>query len=121
MNKSDLKLILIIFSITIILILIMFITKENGSKKAVVYYENDIILNIDLNNNIEENYIVKGYNGDVKIVVKNGKIKVDEENSPRHLCSKQGFISESYETIVCLPNKIIIKIESNDDYDTIVG
>lgn len=121
MNKSDLKLILIIFIITIVLILIMIITKEKGNKKAVVYYEDNIVLTIDLNKKLEQIYTVKGFNGDVKIVTKNGKVKVEEEISPKHICSKQGFISESYETIVCLPNKIIIKIQSNDDYDTIVG
>lgn len=121
MNKSDLKLILLIFIITFSMIFIMIFTKKDGNKKAVVYYENKVILTIDLNNNLKKDYIVKGYNGDVKIVTKNGKIRVDEENSPMHICSKQGFISESYETIVCLPNKIIIKIETDNEYDTIVG
>ena len=43
----------------------------------------------------------------------NGKVKVLEENSPKHLCSKQGFIENTHESIICLPNKIIIKIEDN--------
>ena len=51
----------------------------------------------------------------------NKSAKVVEEKSPLHLCSKQGYISKSYETIVCLPNKIVIKLESNDDLDVIVG
>ena len=47
---------------------------------------------------------------------------MDEEESPLHLCSKQGFIEESYESIVCLPNKIVIKISSKKkkDLDTIL-
>ena len=31
-----------------------------------------------------------------------------------------GWIDSSYETIVCLPNKIIIKIETSQDLDAIV-
>ena len=43
------------------------------------------------------------------------KIRVVEENSPLHLCSKQGFIDKSYETIVCLPNKVVIKLVSDSE------
>lgn len=121
MNKSDIKLVLIIATSCLLFILLFIVFREKGLKKAVVYYENKVILSIDLNRNLDESYIVKGYNGDVEILTKNGKVKVNSENSPKHLCSKQGWISQSYETIVCLPNKILIKIESNDYYDTIVG
>lgn len=109
MNKSDLKLILILI---IILALPLFILNNKKSGNiALVYYESKVILKIDLN--IDKEYNVEGLNGNVKIVVKDSKIKVDEENSPKHLCSKKGYISREYETIICLPNKIIIKIEGN--------
>ena len=54
-------------------------------------------------------------------IVKNKKIKVLKEDSPLHLCSKQGYISKSYESIICLPNKIVIKLENNSDIDVIAG
>lgn len=121
MNKSDIKLTLgiVIFCISCIILLIIF--REKGSKKAIVYYENEAILSIDLNSNLDTSYTVEGFNGAVEIITKDGKVKVKSENSPKHLCSKQGWISQSYETIICLPNKIIIKIESDDDYDAVVG
>lgn len=114
MNKNDWILIialglLILFSFT-------FLKHNDSIKYAYVYYENDLILKIDLN--IDETYIVEGYNGPVKIRVENRKIKVEEENSPYNLCSKQGFISSTYESIVCLPNKITIQIQGSD-LDTI--
>ena len=68
----------------------------------------------------EQTYEVKGYNGPVYISAGNGKIKVEDEDSPLHLCSKQGYITKSYETIVCLPNKIVVKIENKSDIDTII-
>lgn len=116
MNKNDVK--LIIISIISIIIFIPFFNKES-SNKAIVYYKNKEILNIDLN--VDKMYEVKGTNGIVKIVVKDKKIKVDSENSPKHLCSKQGYISKSYQSIVCLPNEIVIKIEKNDEIDSKVG
>ena len=90
-------------------------TIEKASQILLNYYENEVILKINLEE--EKEYVVKGYNGDVKIKAGNGKIKVVEETSEKHLCSKQGYIKESYETIVCLPNKIVIKITSDDELD----
>ena len=116
MNKNDIKLIIIM--IISIIIFIPFFYKESGNK-AIVYYKNKEILNIDLN--IDKTYEVNGNNGIVKIVVKDKKIKVYSENSPKHICSKQGYISKSYESIVCLPNEIVIKIEKNDEIDSKVG
>lgn len=111
MNKNDIKLIVVIFVIVTLSIIFINIFKKTGSF-AKVYYEDDLILKIDLSK--DGNYKVNGYNGEVLIEVKDNKIRVDRENSPRHLCSKQGFIDSTTQTIVCLPNKIIIKIEGKD-------
>ena len=117
MKLSDICLVIVIAVVTAILL--MFTHNNQSCNIAKVYFENECILTVDLS--IDSEYDVNGYNGNVHIVVRDGKIKVDEENSPKHLCSKQGFISHSYETIICLPNKISIRIESNDDeIDTVV-
>ncbi len=117
MNKSDLKLIIVIILIAIIVLFMIAIFDNTSNKKALVYYDNNLILTIDLTETEKREYLVDGYNGVVKIIAEGGKIKVDEEDSPLHLCSKQGFIEETYETIICLPNKIVIKIVSSKDND----
>lgn len=116
MNKSDLKLVFVLLVISIIgVVVFKLIGKSGGS--ALVYYDGELIKTIDLS--IDNKYVVNGDNGDVVIVVNGGKIKVDTENSPLHLCSKQGYISNTYESIVCLPNKIVINI-SGDELDAVV-
>ena len=116
-NKFDIILIVSIICISSIFIIINKINSKQG-KYANVYYDSKLVKKIDLS--INKTYNVKGYNGNVKIVVKDKKIKVDSEISPLHLCSKQGYISKSYETIICLPNKIVIEIDSNKEIDTVV-
>ena len=118
MNKSDIKLIVSSLLIILIILGIRFIFRNKNNKVAIVYYENKIVSKIDLAINNE--YTVDGYNGIVYMEVKDNKIRVKEEVSPKHICSYQGFISETYETIVCLPNKIIIKIEANEELDAVV-
>ena len=116
MNKSDIKLVLILLSVSIIGIVVFKLFSKSG-ESALVYHDGELIKTIDLS--INDRYVVNGDNGDVVIVVNDGKIKVDEENSPLHLCSKQGYISNTYESIVCLPNKIVINI-SGDELDAVV-
>ena len=94
--------------------------------KNIVFYPNDKvevlkkltdkykeILKIDLNTNKE--YTVKGYLGDVVLEVKDKKIRVKEETSNRHICSKEGYIYTNNKSLVCMPNKIIVKIISEDN------
>ena len=116
-NKFDIILIIGIICISGIFILFNKLNSKKGTT-ALVYYENKLVKKIDLS--IDKTYNVKGYNGNVLIVVKDNKIKVAKEKSLHHLCSKQGYISKSNETIVCLPNKIVIEIDSKKDIDTVV-
>lgn len=107
MNKNDIKLILVL----VLLISIFFAFKcinNSEDKVANVYYEDEIIKTISLS--YDGKYTVMGANGEVIIEVLDNKIRVVEENSKRNLCSKQGY----GEIIICLPNKIIIKVENDD-------
>lgn len=117
MNKNDQTLIG-----CIIIICLLFIVTLNHSDHnvAVVYYKNEIIKKIDLSLDDIKEYQVNGENGIVTLEVNRGRIRVKDENSPLHLCSKQGYISKSTESIVCLPNKIVIQIEQNNNIDTVV-
>lgn len=120
MNKSDIKLIITVFMIILFMFSLFIFTKEEDNKVAQVYYKNKLIKEIDMSQDINEEYEVIATMGIVVIEYDNGKIRVKEETSNRNLCSKQGFIDESYETIVCLPNELIVLIKAKDNLDTII-
>ena len=42
--------------------------------------------------------------------VKNGQVSMVHATCPDNLCIQQGSISETHQTIVCLPNKVIVEI-----------
>lgn len=117
MNKSDIKLLVILSIVIISIFIVISITKEPGSI-AEIYYEDKLVLTIDLN--IDKEYIVDGKMGNVLLEVKNKQIRVKEENSPKHICSKEGFIGDSSRTLICLPNKIIVKIVGESSIDGVV-
>lgn len=112
MNKNDIKLIITISIFSILMFIIIYFNKIE-SNYAYVYKRDELIKKIDLNKS--GIYEVDGKNGVVKIEVKNKKIRVKDENSKYHLCSKQGYVSDKNSSIICLPNEIYIKLESNLD------
>lgn len=117
MNKSDIKLIIFVILIVVLTIIIINLNKSKGNTVE-VYYEDDLVLSMDLyTDNI---YTVKGLLGDVVIEVKDKKVRVVKENSPKNICSKEGYISDSTKPLICLPNKIVIKIVQDDDVDGVV-
>jgi hypothetical protein len=85
---------------------------KKSASKAYVYYDNKLIKTIDLSIDGTREYNIEGYNGNITIETKKNKIRVKDEISPHHLCSKQGWVSSPLESIICLPNKVIIKIEA---------
>jgi len=117
MNKNDIKLIVILGIIVLGIFIFVNITKEEGSI-AEVYFEDNLVLTIDLN--IDSEYTVDGELGDVVLEVKDKKIRVKSENSPRNICSKEGYIGDSSRTLICLPNKIIVKIVGETEIDGVV-
>lgn len=50
-------------------------------------------------------------------------LPMSKDICPESICSDTGWIKDSYETIVCLPNRLIVTIESNNiqDMDIIVN
>ena len=44
------------------------------------------------------------------LVIENGEARVVEAHCPDKLCVRQGAISRSGETIVCLPNKLVVTV-----------
>ena len=112
MNKQDLILIGIVLLCGGALFAVGHLLNSSSATKASVYYDNKVVLTIDLSLDETKEYTVKGYNGDVVIETKKNQIRVKKEKSPLHLCSKQGWVSSPLESIVCLPNKVIIKIEA---------
>ena len=97
-------------------------TRVNNGKYAEIIQNGVLIRTVDLRMNQE--FTVKAGNGGYnKIRVNDGKIAVIEASCPDKICVHQGAIANSSKTIVCLPNKLVIKIVSSkpDSVDGIAG
>ena len=48
------------------------------------------------------------------IEIRDGKVRMTEADCPNHLCVRQGWISFSGQSIVCLPNELSVTITGAD-------
>jgi hypothetical protein len=62
-----------------------------------------------------------GSHGEYIVEVRNGKVRMLSAQCPDKLCVKQGWVSHTYEPIICLPQKVIISIEEAPDAQEIDG
>jgi len=53
------------------------------------------------------------------VEIKNNKVRMKESNCPHKICVHTGWISRPYQQIVCVPNKVYIKISSEKNYNKI--
>lgn len=81
---------------------------------ANVYRNGKCIYSVDLSS-VKAPYTIKlkGEHGYNNVLVEHGRIRISEADCPDKVCVHQGWISKSGTPIVCLPNKLIVKIEKS--------
>lgn len=104
----DILLISLLLCLSLSLILFLAINREEGNYvlveidgKTVGEYRLDQDAEIEING------------GTNILVIKDGKAFLSEANCPDKTCVKTGSIHYSGESIICLPNKVVIKIKGN--------
>ena len=67
------------------------------------------IMTLDLNRN-DDIVIESGTGQTSHLIIEDGKAFLTEASCPVKLCVRQGAISETGQSIVCLPNRVIVTI-----------
>ena len=84
---------------------------------AVIYQNGERVKELSLDR--QEEYTVTGvYQNLVRI--ENGQVAVVESNCPGEDCIHQGWIKEAGRSIVCLPNRMEIRIEGESEVDFVM-
>jgi hypothetical protein len=61
-----------------------------------------------------------GLLGNMAIEIKNNQVRILETNCPEKLCRLRGWVKLTGDSIVCVPNKVIVKIkDKKQDIDAI--
>jgi len=90
-----------------------------GSEASIVnvYYENKLVATLDLNQDQTLLLSQSKYPSllaDLEIEVKNRKVQISKETSPNNICSKQGWSDSPLKPLVCLPNKVMVTVDTGE-------
>ena len=112
--RNDLILLIAIVLIATVLIFVENCRKSAGSTVIITlngstYAEASLPANVEID-----------VDGLLTVVIEDGEVWVIDSTCPDGLCEGMGRISRSGESIVCLPNGIVVKITSDEpEYDFI--
>lgn len=120
--RNDIILISVIVIISVALLLVWKLVYLNGQN-----HDSDACVRVTVDGKVYGTYPlskddtieIKNVDGDVTntIVIKDGVADVTAADCPDHLCVKQKAISKEGESIICLPNKVVVTVKSNTKSD----
>ncbi|WP_434311274.1 NusG domain II-containing protein [Hominifimenecus sp. rT4P-3] len=102
-------------------LLLLQATKEEGAQ---VIVEVDGVQNAVYSLSEERTVTIEGIEGGTnQLVIEGGAASVVDASCPDHLCVHQSSIRYQGQTIVCLPNRVVITVENGEEaeIDGMVG
>jgi hypothetical protein len=112
-KKNDIFLIGIILMIAVVSFLVINATKQDGDK---VVIEIDGKFYKELPLNVDTTLVIETANGGTNtLVIENGHADVIDATCPDKICVDQKHIENNGETIICLPNKVLIEVQSGNE------
>ena len=125
LGKNDIKLILILLLSTLIVVGALFarkLSEGQEGKQVVVSVDGVEVASFPLDE--DRTYEISGYDeGHNTLIIRDGEAYMSDASCPDHLCMGMGKISHAGQSIICLPNRVIVEIRDNGktktEYDTV--
>ena len=118
-TKNDLVLIGAFLAGFIAICGMLFVSKKSGML-VVVSVDSVKTASFSLSEDIE--YEIKGYDGGTNLlIIKDGEAYLIDSSCPDHLCEHMGKISKVGQSIICLPNRVVVEVigDEKEEFDTI--
>jgi hypothetical protein len=92
---------------------------EGGKSFVVVSADGERVAEVPLDGEGIE-LVVQGYQGESFIEIREGRVRMVDSACPDKLCVRTGWISRPGQSIICLPNRVVIEIKGGrGDIDVI--
>jgi hypothetical protein len=113
LKKGDKVIIILVIMLALFAVFQRYIFSKTKSEDVVVKSDGVTVQQRSLE--ITGTFTIKSKEGQLTFIVQDKKVKVTESTCKDKLCIKQGWISRTGESIVCLPNRITITITGGDE------
>lgn len=119
MKKKEIIVIGLILVIAALGMLYMSMSKKEGDK-VVVSVGGKVSKEFPLSK--DTTFEIEGINGTNLLRIKDGKASISEATCPDKLCVNQHSIEFNGESLICLPNQVVVTVQGskNNDIDGIV-
>jgi hypothetical protein len=84
---------------------------------AIVEVDGDISCRLDLS--VDTQRTVHGPLGETTIQVRRGQVRVTDSPCPHKICVRTGWIDRAGRMIVCVPNRVVVRIEGEGEVDAV--
>ena len=121
MRKGDLLIALSIIFFAVLIFVGFSAAARTPAAQAVIYVDGEVYERIPLDT---EKEIVLSLDYTNTITVKDGAAAVSHSDCPDQVCVRSGSLDAVGEVAVCLPNRVIVKIEgktTGEEVDLIAG
>jgi len=119
LKKNDKILIIVVIIIALILFLFYNITGKKEAASITIKVDGKLQGTYSLS----EDQLIEINGGTNLLQIKDGKADMIEADCPDKLCVNQKAISKNKENIICLPNQVIVEVQSteNSEYDAVTN
>ena len=118
-RRGDLWVVALVVLLALI-VAVAYLPKKSSSQNAAVQVYRDNVLIRELPLDTDAEFEVEGDYVNT-IVIRDGKACIESSDCPGSDCVHSGWISQSGRSIVCLPNRVEIRISGMSDVDFVVG
>ena len=116
MRKKDFILIFVVSLIIAGAFGVNYFVNTKNVDSIEIYMDNKLYKTYDIND--KEEIKIKSKEGYNIVKIHDKGVEIIEASCPYKVCIHQGFITKSSESIVCLPNKVHIKITTEDNHES---
>lgn len=111
LKKNDVILFVFVVVIAVFIYLVRYQFGDQHPGYVTVRIDGEVVASYDLSKDQE----IELNGGTNTMQIQDGTVKMIGANCPDKLCMHQKAISKNRENIICLPNKIVLQIENQDE------
>lgn len=102
--------VLVLVVLLVLVALTIAFALKSSASYAEVYIDGELKYTLDLSSDTTLEIL----DGKMTLCVEDGKIRVADSDCSQKLCAHSGAISKDGGMIVCLPNKVVIKVSAGE-------
>lgn len=110
MKKNDLILAAAVIAVAAVILAFQFFRQNDGTNLVVITVDGKVFGRY----NLAEDQTVKIGNTN-RLVIENGTARMEWADCPDQICVNHRAVDKNGESIICLPNKIVVSVESGQE------